>query len=309
VDERPWLVLGGSGLIGWNCVRQLRRGGAEVVATSLAQRAGFLQLDLRDTPSVQGLIHELDPGVVIVTAAATWADRAELEPAWAMEMNASSVERLRDGLEADTTLVYLSSDCVFDGADGPYSEDAPTVPVNHYGITKVQGERIVAEHPDHVIVRTTVVYGAELRRPGKNSLCQVRAALEAGTPFPAPVDEIGTPTYAGDLADAIVDLVRLGHRGVFHLCGPDVMSRYRYARLAARTFGLDPALVVPVRSEELHRPAKRPRNSGLLSGKAEAALGRQLLGVQKGLEAAKESWFEASNPLPTADALPVGENG
>jgi dTDP-4-dehydrorhamnose reductase len=290
--EGPWLVLGGSGLIGWNCVRALRVRGLPAVATSLSPRDGFVHADIADEAGCAELIRDVDPSAVVVCAAATWADRCELEPEWAMALNVTAFERLLPGVRPDTVLVSISSDCVFDGTAGPYREEDAVAPINQYGRTKMAGERVVARHPEHLVIRTTVVYGAELRDPGKNSMCQLRDALESGRKFPAPVDEIATPTSGSDLGDAIVELVVAGARGVLHACGPELVSRYEYARLAAAALELDPDLVVPALSDEMGRPARRPKRSGLISTKAEAAMGRSFLGLSEGLAAAISDWDE-----------------
>ena len=303
MPERPWLVLGGSGLIGWNCVRALERRGTPWVGTSLSGRDGFVQADIANAAGCAELVREVDPAVVVVCAAATWADRCELEPEWATSLNVTALERLLPALRPETVLVSISSDCVFDGAAGPYVENDPVAPINHYGRTKVAGERVVAGHSEHLVIRTTVVYGAELRAPGKNSMCQLRDALEAGRMFPAPVDEIATPTYGGDLGAAIVDLVLAGGRGVMHSCGPDLVSRYEYARLAASALDLDPDLVVPAMSDEMGRPARRPKRSGLISTTAERAMGRSFLGLSEGLAAAVRDWDETRRGprIPTTE--------
>ena len=301
VSERPWLVLGGSGLVGWNCVRRLRALGIPVVATSLGGRPGFVQLDIADHEACRRLIDELDPAAVVVCAAATWADRCELEPDWATALNVTALERIADALRPDAALVSVSSDCVFDGASGPYREDDAPRPVNHYGWTKLRGERAVARHAEHLVIRTTVVYGPELRDPGKNSLCQLVAALERGEAFPAPVDEVATPTYAGDLGAAVVDLVRAGARGVFHACGPELVSRYEYARTAAAAFDLDPDLVTPALSDEMGRPARRPKRSGLIAANAEALLGRTFVDLGAGLAAARRAWDRVGGVVPVPE--------
>lgn len=287
-----WLVLGGSGLVGCNCLAVLKALGVDAVATSFRNAGSeFIPVDVSDGAALKDLVSRVAPTVVLYCAGATAVDRCEEQPAWAMRLNAEAVAEVAAALPGDSLLVYVSSDYVFDGSSGPYSEEEPPRPINVYGQTKLAGEEAARSHPSHLVVRTTVVYGWELRTPPKNSLGQLVSALEEGRPFRAPADEVGTPTYAPDLADALVRLALNGAVGLYHVAGPDWVSRYEYARRAAVTFGLDPGLVLPVRSDDLGRPARRPREHGLVSTRAEAALGRPTAGLRDGLERARRRWF------------------
>lgn len=245
---------------------------------------------MRDDVALHTLIEEARPKTIVYAAGATSVDRCEHDPLWALGLNAKPIEALVRLLPPDAILVYISSDYVFDGSAGPYDEDATPRPINRYGETKLAGERLCATHPEHIVIRTTVVYGYEARVPGKNSLCQLLDRLGRGEVIHVPADEVGTPTYVEDVARAIVDLVRAGARGTFHVAGPDWVSRADYARVAATTFGLDPKLVIPVESESLGRSAARPKRHGLVSDRAEAILGWQLAGVSEGLTRAFEEW-------------------
>lgn len=291
--ERTWLVLGATGLVGSHCVTALLDRGAEVVAVSgptgetpasweTACRL-VRTVDVRDGDAVGRLVKAVEPDVVLHCAGATAVDRCEAEPAWAAAVNALSVAAVRSALSPHAVLVYLSSDYVFDGAAGPYPETAVPAPLNRYGHTKLVGERLAALHDNHLVVRTTVVYGREVRRPGTGSLAQLLRAAQAKAAFSAPVDEVGTPTHAGRLAADLVELVERGGRGTFHLAGGDLVSRYEYARAAARWLGVDPELVVGVRRADLPGRVRRPARHGLLCQRAETVLGRHMGRLEEGL--------------------------
>ncbi|MEX0990752.1 MAG: SDR family oxidoreductase [Actinomycetota bacterium] len=286
--EGPWLVIGATGLVGSNLIRTLTEHGVTVIGTARHPLDGEIALDVTDGQQLNDCLRSVAPKVVVDAAGATAVDRCEEEPAWARAVNEVAPRAIADLLPDASTLVYLSTDYVFDGTGGPYREDAPTGPVNEYGRSKLAGEDAVAAHGRALVVRTTVVYGREVRDPGKNSLYQLDRALRAGEAFRASIDEVGTPTYAADLADAIVGLVESGSLGTFHVGGADLVSRFEYAQTAADVLGLDAGLIEPVESARLDRPAARPLKHGLICEAAEAVLGRPMVGVREGVGRAGE---------------------
>ena len=126
-----------------------------------------------------------------------------------------------------------------------------------------------------------MVYGWE--RQHKNFVYRLLDTLRDGKTLRVPADQVGTPTYAPDLAKAVRDLVASGARGVFHVVGPLRTSRYQFAQEAARVFGLDESLLQPVTTTGLDQTAPRPLNAGMSAEKAETALGRKLLDYREGL--------------------------
>jgi len=286
--EGPWLVIGATGLVGSNLIRTLTAHGVPAIGAARRPLDGEIALDVTDGQQLKDCLRRVAPQVVVDAAGATAVDRCEEEPAWARAVNEVAPRSIADLLPGTSTLVYLSTDYVFDGTAGPYREDAPTGPVNEYGRSKRAGEEAISVHPRALVVRTTVVYGREVGEPGKNSLYQIARALRAAEPFRASVGEVGTPTYAADLADAIVGLVQAGSLGTFHVGGADLVNRFEYAQTAADVLGLDAGLIVPVESARLERPAARPLHHGLVCEAAEAVLGRPMVGVQDGVARAKE---------------------
>ena len=285
--DGPWLVVGATGLVGSNCLRALRARGIRAIGASRSTGSEGATLDVIDAGQVGRVLAEFEPRVVIDAAGATAVDRCEAEPGWARAVNTDAVSTLVGSLAAEIVLVYLSSDYVFDGREGPYDEKAIPAPINVYGQTKLAGEDRAADHPEHLIVRTTVVYGREAADTGKNSLYQLASALRGGDPFRASTDEIGTPTYARDLADVLIDLVLAEARGTFHVGGADLVSRYDYACAAAELLGFDSALVKPVLSSDTERPAARPLRHGLVSARAEGVIGRRTMSVREGVASAR----------------------
>ena len=189
--------------------------------------------------------------------------------------------------------VYFSTEYVFDGQAGPYDEGARPAPISVYGVSKREGESAIQSvHPGALILRTTVVYGPD--PGGKNFLCGLRRNLLAGKPMSVAADQISTPTYNRDLAQAAVALADAGASGIFHVCGPERLSRYQFACRAAALMGLDTSPIRGVATGELRQRAPRPLNAGLSSSRLPAVLpGLQM----RGLEQSIPHWM-ASGDLP-----------
>jgi dTDP-4-dehydrorhamnose reductase len=252
-------VVGASGQVGRQLVLAL---GSENVI-----EAGRDVIDLsrlsRDCAAVQQILRERNIRSVYCVGGATDVERCESDWQWAMETNYQGPAVLAS-LCAQIPFVYFSTEYVFDGKAGPYTESAPVNPICVYGESKALGEAaILKAHPAPAIVRTTVVYGED--PGGKNFLYSLRRNLSAGKRMRVPVDQISTPTYNRDLARASIDLVDAGRSGIFHVCGPERLSRYDFAGRFAEMSGLDQGLIDGVATAELGQKARRPLNAGLLT--------------------------------------------
>ena len=278
------LVIGAAGQVGEHLCRTLRKNGQTVIGADLIHAApDILALDIRNREDVNHIIESKHPDVVYLPASMSNVDYCEQHSRESYQVNVVGVENvLRVVNNLDARLVYFSSDYIFDGEDGPYAEDAPANPINEYGRQKLIAEHLIALHArDFLIVRTTVVYGWESQ--GKNFIFRLLRSLQAGDVVRVPVDQIGTPTFAPDLAEATVELAASSLQGVFHLVGAERVSRYEFARHAARAFGLDESLIQPVQTNELNQLARRPLNAGMKTSKARSVLKTPLIGFQAGL--------------------------
>ena len=158
--------------------------------------------------------------------------------------------------------MYYSTEYIFDGGDGPYSETDTAQPISAYGLSKLEGERAILESdPQALVLRTTVVYGPEGEQ--KNFAYQLAARLGAGERMRVPDDQVSTPTYNRDLAETSVCLVEAGAAGVFHVTGTERLNRFEFAQRFARAAGLDESLLDPVPTSELGQRARRPLTAGL----------------------------------------------
>jgi dTDP-4-dehydrorhamnose reductase len=212
----------------------------------------------------------------------TNVDDCERQPERALTVNARAPGRIaRAAKRANAFVVYFSTDYVFDGAAGPYGEcDSPN-PINHYGRSKLEGERLVAESgARHSILRTCVVYSY---KPGHaNFFMQVYSKLSAGqkvTPFQ---DQFVNPTYAPALAEAAIDVAEGELSGLLHVGGADWVSRVDFCRRIVSRFGFSEKLLEPVDTAQVALPAKRPLKAGLKIDLARAR-GVRLTGLDDAL--------------------------
>jgi dTDP-4-dehydrorhamnose reductase len=278
------LVVGASGQVGYHLTLAAERRGLRWSGTFHANaRRGLQALDVRDAHAVQRLVAATRPTYVLVPAAATNVDRCEQDAPASYQVNVLGIGHLVDAANrVGATIVHFSSDYIFDGLAGPYGELAPANPISQYGSQKLSAEHLIMQRArDALIVRTTVIYGEEPQR--KNFIYRLLEELRQGREIAVPVDQVGTPTYAPTLADAVFDLLALGVRGVINLAGREPVTRAEFAREAARVFGVDAALVRPVRTAELGQPARRPLSGGLRGELVAGHLGRELPGYEEGL--------------------------
>jgi dTDP-4-dehydrorhamnose reductase len=231
-------------------------------------------LDLAVADSIVAAVRSAGPEVLINAAGYTAVDQAEREPEAAHAVNARGVAVLaEEARRAGALLIHYSTDYVFDGVqDKPYvEEDAPN-PLNAYGLSKLAGERAIQQTGcAHLILRTSWVYAER----GKNFFLAMRRLLAEKGELRIVSDQIGAPTFAGDLAAATAGLLgdlgapALGERrGVYHMTASGSTSWHGFATAIARLEGVDPlARVVPIPSEAYAAAARRPKNSRLSNEK------------------------------------------
>lgn len=259
-NDRPVAVTGGKGQLGRAFSRLL----PDAVILDRAS------LDITSAEKVRGVLQTIRPRVVINAAAFTKVDAAEGEPDLARTVNADAVSYLAQAAnELPALLVQLSTDYVFPGdKQGSYKESDPTGPLSVYGKTKLQSEEAAAAARNHLIIRTSWVFGE-----GTNFIRSILGAARKLPELSVVCDQKGLPTYAWDLAKAINVLVETGGRGLFHLAGGgDPGSWADVAATAIAAAGLS-TRVNPVTTEQYYagKPgpiAPRPANSALDCSKA-----------------------------------------
>jgi dTDP-4-dehydrorhamnose reductase len=283
------LVIGASGLIGSHLMRVSQQRGWQVMGTYHKFALPRLcHLSLINEEAVKQLILNVQPQIIFLPAFCSNADYCELHPQESYEINViGSLNVIQAAYCCGAKLVFYSSDYIFDGLNGPYKESDQPNPICTYGSHKLAVEKQIVELLDnHLILRTTVVYGHE--HQGKNFVQRLVRTLKAGEQIRVPIDQIGSPTLADDIAEASCQLVEKNAQGIFHVVGPDLMSRYKFAVQAAKVLDLPTDLIIPVRTMELGQASPRPLQAGMIADRVYEVLNWQLRGALPGLQFFKE---------------------
>jgi dTDP-4-dehydrorhamnose reductase len=258
------LITGAAGMLAHDVRLVAERAGHELVLVDLPD------LDITDAEAVNEFFASERPGASINCAAWTDVDGAETKQAQAHAVNADGAGNLaRAAAEIGTPLLHISTDYVFDGAaplDGagrprPYVESDPTGPRSVYGQTKLDGERqVLVASPQHCVVRTAWLYGID----GPNFVATMLRLAGERDAVQVVDDQIGSPTWSGHLAPAVVGLLERQVSGLVHLTGTGRISWNGFAREIFRQAEVD-CQVEPAGSEQMARPAPRPAWSALES--------------------------------------------
>ena len=251
------LVVGGSGFIGRYLVRRLSETlGHDVTGTFLTRPPGddgpaWHRVDLSDNSGLEQAFRASSPDVVVHLAAMADVGTAERDPQRAWVVNADGTSAIA-GLcrQQGARLVFISTEYVFDGKRGFYSEVDPPNPTTQYGRTKLAAEQELATLGDNgSIIRASIVYGWPLQRH-RNFVPMLIQRLRSGLAYYAPTSVMRSPVYVEHLVEGIARLVEKGHPGTHHIAGRDWVSMYDFARAVAAEFGLEHDLVIPEGSAE-----------------------------------------------------------
>ncbi len=262
------LVTGAGGLLGRACVS---------LALEKHQCVGLSrrELDVTDRGEVERALQRVRPEAVLHCAGYTDVDGAERDPDRAMRVNAEAAGWVaRAARDHGASMVYVSTDYVFDGEKStPYTEDDPPRPLSRYGLSKLEGERRVSEAcPDiSLIVRTGWLYGA-----GKGFADSFLRQLDEGARIRLIDDQVGSPTWAKELAAAILLLTEKRHSGTVHFVNRGETHWLGVGRAILNCLGAEGTHVERTSIGDWVRPAPRPRNSALDVGKFEAETGTRV---------------------------------
>ncbi|RZK65178.1 MAG: SDR family oxidoreductase, partial [Pedobacter sp.] len=225
------------------------------------------------------------PDAIIHTAAMTNVDTAEEQQELAYALNVESVRTLAQVcMEHNIQLVHLSTDFIFDGAEGPYDELAAPNPLSYYGKTKLEGEEVIKNSQCRwAILRTIIVYGIVNDMSRSNIVLWAKGALEKGEPINVVNDQWRMPTLAEDLAECCLLVVKNDAYGVYNASGKDMMSIAELVGRVADFWHLDKALIKEVSGATLNQKAQRPARTGFILDKAIAELGYNPHSFEEGL--------------------------
>jgi dTDP-4-dehydrorhamnose reductase len=294
------LVIGSTGLIGSKLAAMATKYGFEAYNTwhiTESLLPNSRRLDVGDREATLRLVKDIQPRVIVNTAALTNVDYCETHTVEAETVNVGGARSLAEAARITSSrLIQVSTDTVFDGSSGHYVESDRPKPLNHYSRTKLDAEKIVSELPNYAIARPSVVYGwhqavkNEPSGPTKamNFAMFVLDKLNNSQTLRAVRDQYSSPTFANNLAEAVLRLANCNENGVFHTSGRSCLSRYEFALKLGQVFGCPTDLIRPVFSSDFPQAAARPKNCCLRVEKAERTLGMRFLTAEEGIREMKK---------------------
>jgi dTDP-4-dehydrorhamnose reductase len=274
------LIVGSNGMLGQRLTEYfLKKKNVELMCcsneeNSFIKNVDYIRFDITNKNKVKNIFQDFYPDAVINTAAFTNVDLSETERETAYNVNVTGVDNLAlYSKSIESHLIHISTDYVFDGTNGPYSEKQKPNPISYYGRTKLASENTVKSRKcDASIIRTNVLYGPA--KYGRNDFVKwVVTSLREGKQIRIVTDQINNPTYIDDLVDAIAKMIEFKKYGLYNIGGKEFLSRYDFTLRIADFFDLDKSLIVPIKTADLNQPAPRPLKSGLVTLKAETELG------------------------------------
>ncbi len=272
------LITGANGMLGEECVKLLSRQ-HNIIATDQQDGLTYKSdvtyqiLDITDRQAIARITEKYQPETVINCAAFTDVDGSEIQRESAWKVNAGGVENLIAVLQnTPCRLIHISTDYVFDGTAGPYSEEQTPKPINYYGQTKLDSEKIIENsNLPWTIIRTNVLFGNTTMQ--KASFVRwVTEKLSRFETISVVNDQYGNPTWSYGLAEAIAKVIENDVRGLYHYAGEDYLNRFEFALKIAEIYGLNPLLIRKTTTRSLHQIAPRPFKAGLICDKIRKVL-------------------------------------
>lgn len=289
------LITGANGLLGQTLVSYMSKDAAfKVFALSKGEcrilsysteEFTYCSADITDKERLEKLLLKIKPDIIIHTAAMTQIDECEQNKELCAKVNIEGTQNLLDIAEKiEAHFIFLSTDFVFDGLNGPYDEKDIPNPISYYGHTKLIGEHLVQmRHIPWTIVRTVLVYGYHSGMRRNNIVSWVVRSLKNQETIQVVHDQFRTPTFVGDLARAIMAIAHGQKTGIYHISGSQMCSVLEFAYTIADVWGLSKTFIEPISSDQLNQPAKRPPKTGFVILKAQIDIGYVPHTIRQGL--------------------------
>ncbi|MCF7811840.1 dTDP-4-dehydrorhamnose reductase [bacterium] len=278
--SRKILITGSNGLLGQKLLHVLSNGanelaGIDIVSGSFVSDVEhqYHRVDLTDKRLIFEKISEIEPQIIIHTAAMTMVDKCEQEKEACWNINVKATDHIiTPARKIGAKVIFISSDYVFDGKKGPYTENDLPRPINYYGKSKLAAENILrGSDLNWAIVRTIVLYGVGIKVRA-SFVTWLLHELRNGKSVNIVNDQWGNGTIVDDLAAGIERIISLDKTGIYNIASHEFISRYNFAIKVAKYFKLNIDLINSITTKELKQPALRPLRSGLDISKAEREL-------------------------------------
>ncbi len=262
------LITGSGGFVGKNLYQLAKENLFDVYGVDLYQKPSVDNIvDITDEVRFLGVLDQVKPSFIVHTAALSNVERCETEQELAYKNNILPTKTIAAWANKnDATMIYLSSDYVYDGVKGCFTEADPVNPIQYYGHTKLMGEKLVSELAKHVILRPTVIYGWD--HGGMNFFMQLCRSQNDKKELKIPIDQVSNPTYVKDICELIIKIFKTPDKyGIFISTGPESMSRYDFALQLCDHMSWNKNLIIPVETKHLGQIASRPLNNSTNSQK------------------------------------------
>ena len=263
------LITGAYGQLGESCSHHLKNN-YKLILSAISPLKNGIKLDVTDQQSINNILEENNPDIIINLAALTDVDKCELEEKNAYRINFDGVKNLCKDFSGH--FIQISTDYVFDGMNGPYSENDRTNPISVYGKTKLDAENwLIDNYSKSTILRSNVLYSYS-EQTKASFLKWIIESLVAKRPIKVVNDQWNNPTWTDSITEIINLLIERELYGLFHYADKDILSRFQFSQLIAKVFELNDSMISPISSDKLNQQAPRPMKSGLLTKKIESAL-------------------------------------
>jgi len=264
------LITGAYGQLGDACVKFLKNN-YNITLSGVSPSDGGVHLDIRSKSSIKKVLSDIDPDVILNLAALTDVDGCELDPQQAKDINFSGVKNLCRDFSGH--FIQISTDYVFDGKSGPYSEEDEPNPKSVYGKTKLFADNwLLDNYSKSTIIRTNILY-SYTKRTKASFLKWVVDSLNDNQNIKVVNDQWNNPTWTESLSSVISKIIDNQAFDLYHYGDRDILNRFDFSILISKVFNLDSSLIMPISSDELNQIAPRPRKSGLITKKFESELG------------------------------------
>lgn len=251
------------------------------------EASGFktVSMDIRHKDEVESVISRLSPRVIINAAAVSDIHQCETQKDLAFGVNFTGSKNVAEVSEKiGARLIHISTDLVFDGITGNYSEKDDPHPLSNYGQSKIEADNFITSFcSNYCIVRPSLIYGASLNS-SESFIEKMLSGFQNGVPYRGFTDEFRNPIYVRTLSAIILKLAQTTEfNELFHVCGPERLSRYDFALNVCAAFNLNRTLVIPAKSDEYPLSSLRPRDCSMDIFKIKQKLKANILGISEGL--------------------------
>jgi dTDP-4-dehydrorhamnose reductase len=284
------VVVGAASLLGQYLVEEAIRQGHLISGTfnnTIIENSNlrYKHMDITDLAEVTKVLTDLEPDVVFLPSALTNVDYCETHEEEAQKVNVQGTMNIASTCrDIGSSLIYISTDYVFDGEKGKrYDESDSTAPLSVYGRTKLYGEQIAQEEDNNLVCRVSALYGWNNVSFKSNFVTWAVGIMRKGKEITLFGDQFVSPTYAPHCAKVLINMAKMGAKGLYHISGPDCIDRYSMGLAIAQAFDLDPSLCKKIKTKDLPLPAMRGKSTCLDVSKMEREFSIKAMTFTEGL--------------------------